>query len=110
MTRGDVVTVALPGDVGKPRPAIIVQSDVLTASQLRSVLVCPLTSFSSQPSLFRVPIEPTRSNGLLMASEAMVDKISPANRERIGDVIGAIDALTMRRLERSMAVVLGFAG
>jgi hypothetical protein len=27
MKRGDVVTVALQGDLGKPRPAVIVQSD-----------------------------------------------------------------------------------
>ena len=27
MRRGDVVTIALPGDFGKPRPALIVQSD-----------------------------------------------------------------------------------
>jgi mRNA-degrading endonuclease toxin of MazEF toxin-antitoxin module len=27
VTRGDIVTVALQGDHGKPRPALIVQSD-----------------------------------------------------------------------------------
>jgi len=29
MRRGDVVVVALPGDLGKPRPAVVVQVDVL---------------------------------------------------------------------------------
>ncbi len=110
MKRGDVVTVALSGDLGKPRPAIIVQTDAMTASQLKTVLVCPITSFSSTPSLFRVSIEPTSTNGLAVPSEIMVDKISPANRTRIGGVIGVIDELTMRRLELSMASALGFAG
>ena len=30
MSRGDVVIVAAPGDYGKPRPAVIVQSDALS--------------------------------------------------------------------------------
>jgi mRNA interferase MazF len=110
MKRGDVVTVALSGDLGKPRPAVVVQSDAMTASQLKTVLVCPITSFTSQPSLFRVPMEPTSANGLLLQSEIMVDKISPASRSRIRNVIGTVDELTMRRLERSMASALGFAG
>lgn len=110
MKRGDVVTVALSGDLGKPRPAVVVQTDAMTASQLKTVLVCPVTSFSSQPSIFRVPIDPTLTNGLLLQSEIMVDKISPASRSRVRNVIGAVDELTMRRLERSMALALGFSG
>ena len=110
MKRGDVVTVALSGDLGKPRPAVVVQTDAMTASQLKTLLVCPITSFTSQPSMFRVPIEPTSMNGLLLQSEIMVDKISPASRSRVRNVIGTVDELTMRRLERSMALTLGFAG
>jgi mRNA interferase MazF len=110
MKRGDVVTVALSGDLGEPRPAVVVQTDAMTASQLKSVLVCPITSFASEPSMFRVPIEPTSTNGLLLQSEIMVDKISPASRSRARNVIGTVDELTMRRLERSMALTLGFAG
>lgn len=110
MKRGDVVTVALSGDLGKPRPAIIVQSDALTAAGVKSVLVCPITSFVSQPGLFRVPLVPTASNGLKTESEVMADKISPASRSKIAGVIGTIDDWTMRRIERAMALALGFAG
>ncbi|RKE83961.1 type II toxin-antitoxin system PemK/MazF family toxin [Rhizobium sp. AG855] len=110
MKRGDVVTVILSSDLGKPRPAVVVQTDSMTESQLRTLLVCPITSFSSGPSIFRVPVEPTSTNGLKLQSEVMVDKISPASRQRIGDVIGTFDDVTMRRVERSMALALGFAG
>lgn len=41
MQRGDIVTVSLPRDYGKPRPALVVQSDLL--QELDSVLVCPIT-------------------------------------------------------------------
>jgi mRNA interferase MazF len=105
MKRGDVVTVILSSELGKPRPAVVVQTD-----SLKTVLVCPITSFSSGPSIFRVPVEPTSTNGLKLQSEVMVDKISPANRQRIGEVVGTFDDVTMRRLERSMALALGFAG
>ena len=54
MRRGDVVLVVLPGDYGKPRPAITVQSDLLNTEDPASYLVCPLTTtlppISSAPS------------------------------------------------------------
>lgn len=31
VSRGDLVTVALQGDLGKPRPALVIQSDVFQA-------------------------------------------------------------------------------
>src|SRR5436305_823443 len=43
MRRGDVVTVAATGDYGKPRPAVIVQTDALPAGHA-SVVVCQMTS------------------------------------------------------------------
>ena len=110
MKRGDVVTVVLPSALGKPRPAVIVQTDSMTESQLKTVFVCPITSFSSGPSIFRAPVEPNPTNGLKLQSEVMVDKISPASRQRVGEVIGTFDDVTMRRVERSMALALGFAG
>jgi mRNA interferase MazF len=39
--RGDLVTVALPGDLGKPRPALIIQSDLFDAHP--SVAILPVT-------------------------------------------------------------------
>ena len=43
MRRGDVVTVATSGDYGKPRPAVIVQTDAFPESHA-SIVVCPMTS------------------------------------------------------------------
>jgi mRNA interferase MazF len=39
--RGDLVTVSLPGDYGKPRTALVIQSDLL--NELDSVVFCPVT-------------------------------------------------------------------
>ena len=107
MKRGDVVTVSLPGDYGKPRPAVIVQIDVL--NDLRTIMLCPITSFSSSPNFFRVAVEPTPENGLKLPSEIMVEKLNSANRSKIGSVIGRLNDVDMRRLSRSLIVTLGLA-
>ena len=106
MKRGDVVVVALPGDLGKPRPAVIVQADVLN-DNLRTIMLCPVSSFSSDPSVFRVPVEPTPENGLRLPSEFMVEKLQAANRTRISEVIGRLDDLTLRKPARSLTIALG---
>ncbi|GGE23949.1 mRNA interferase PemK [Aureimonas endophytica] len=108
MKRGDVVTVSLPGDAGKPRPAVIVQTDVLTET-IRTVLLCPISSYSSDPSIFRVTLEPTLENGLRLPSEIMVDKLQAANRSKIGQIIGRLDDDNLRRLARSLTITLGLA-
>ena len=106
MKRGDVVVVALPGDLGKPRPAVIVQADVLN-DNLRTIMLCPVSSFSSDPSFFRAPVEATPENGLRLPSEIMVEKLQAANRTRIAEVIGRLDDLTLRKLARSLTIALG---
>ena len=108
MRRGDVVVVALPGDLGKPRPAVVVQVDVLNEN-LRTVLLCPITSFSSDPSFFRVAVEPTIENGLRLPSEIMVEKLQAANKSKLANVIGRMDDQTMRKLGRSLLITLGLA-
>jgi mRNA interferase MazF len=105
MRRGDVVVVALPGYLGKPRPAVIVHANVLN-DHLRTILLCPISSFSSDPSFFRVAVEPTLENGLQLPSEIMVEKLQAANRSRIGKVIGRLDDQTLRKLSRSLVIAL----
>ena len=107
MKRGDVV-VSLPGDLGKPRPAVIVQVDVLN-DNLRTVLLCPISSFSSSPSFFRVSVEPTKENGLRLPSEIMVEKLQAANKSKVGKIIGRFDEQTMQKLARSLMISLALA-
>jgi mRNA interferase MazF len=108
MRRGDVVTVAAAGDYGKPRPAVIVQSDAFPEEHA-SVVVCPMTSTVVDADDFRLTIEPTQETGLRTRSQVMADKPVTVRRERIGAVIGRLAAEDMRRLSRSLAFVLGLA-
>jgi mRNA interferase MazF len=104
------VLVALPGDYGKPRPAIVLQDDALTNnSAVQSVMVCPLTSYPTDTRSLRVVIEPDDRNGLSRRSEAMVEKITSVKAGRIRDTNGALDRDTMRAVERALLIALGFA-
>lgn len=108
MRRGDVVVVAAAGDYGKPRPAVVVQSDAFPESHA-SVVVCQLTSDLADAPDFRITLEPNDDNGLRTRSQVMADKPITVRRERIGGVIGRLEAGDMRRLNVALALVMGLA-
>jgi mRNA interferase MazF len=108
MKRGDVVTVAAPGDYGKPRPAVIVQTDAFPETHA-SVVVCQLTSELSDAPDFRVAVEPDAANGLRARSQIMADKPVTVRRARIGQTIGRLDSADLRRLNTALAFVMGLA-
>lgn len=107
MTRGDFVTIAIQGDYGKPRPAVIIQADQF--HEHATVTVLPVTSTLVAAPLFRIAIQPSDANGLQKASQVMVDKAITVKRSRVGQVFGRIDPDSMLEVERCLAVFLGIA-
>lgn len=108
MRRGDVVAVAAAGDYGKPRPAVIVQTDALPEKHA-SVVICQMTSELVDAPDFRVTIEPSAANGLRVRSQAMADKPVTIRRDRIGQAIGRLSAEDVGRLDIALAFVMGLA-
>ena len=105
MQRGQFVTVATPGDYGKPRPALVVQSDLF--AELPSVVICPLTTtLRSDADLFRLDVEPTPGNGLRQSSQIAIDKITVIHVGKIGGVIGQDDDALLLRVNRALALFL----
>ncbi len=107
MRRGDLVTIALKGDLGKPRPALIIQSDLFDAHP--SVTILPVTSELRDVPLFRVSVQPSKSNGLSKLSQIMVDKPQSVAREKIGEAFGRLDDETMMSVNRALAIFIGVA-
>jgi mRNA interferase MazF len=107
VTRGDLVTIALPGAYGKPRPALVIQSDLFDAHP--SVTVLPVTSELRDAPLFRIALVPNALNGLHKPSQVMVDKPQTVARTKIGKTIGRLDDEVMLGVNRALAVFLGFA-
>ena len=108
MQRGDVVIVAAAGDYGKPRPAVIVQTDAFPENHA-SVVVCQLTSELADAPDFRITIEPKPENGLRLESQVMADKPVTVRRERIGQKIGRLGNQDMARRGIALAFVFGLA-
>lgn len=105
MKRGDLVTVALSGDYGKPRPALIIQSD--SFAELESVTILRITSELRNAPTLRLTINPSQDNGLRSTSQIMIDKAATLPREKVGQIIGYLDQRTMKIVSRALAVFLG---
>lgn len=107
MKRGDIVVVAAPGDYGKPRPAVLIQTDALTELGSKSVILCLLSGSEFHSPLFRIPLEPNESNGLEKPSQIMVEKILTVPREKISQPIGCLSDEQLVQLNRTLAFVVG---
>jgi len=107
MIRGDLVTIAMQGDFGKPRPALIIQTDQF--KEHPSVTVLPITSMIVTAPLLRVTLQPNIENNLKKTSQVMIDKTMTVMREKIGPVFGHINTKTLLEIERRLAIFLGIA-
>lgn len=107
MRRGDLVTVAMPGDFGKPRPALVIQSDQFTDTATVSVLLLSGTLVNAP--LIRLDVEPSPENGLRKRSQVMVDKAMTVKRDKLGEPFGRLDDETLVAVNRALALFLGFA-
>ena len=108
MKRGEIWTAAAgSGYLGKPRPAIILQDDRFDTD---SVTLCAFTTNVIESQVARPLVEPTRENGLRIASRVMVDKVMTVPRAKLGHRIGVLGDQDMTRLNSAIAVFLGLAG
>ncbi len=108
MKRGDVVIVAATGDYGKPRPAVVVQTNAFPEAH-PSVVICQMTSDVVDAPDFRVTIQPNEENGLRTLSQVMADKPVTVRRERIGQLVGRLADADIGRLNIALAFVMGLA-
>ena len=106
MKRGDVVTISGDGGyAGKPRPAVVVQSDLFNPTHT-SVTVVPVTSTLVDAELFRIDLTPSKMNALRIKSQAMVDKIVSVRRDRVGSVVGALTPAELDRIDDAIRLWL----
>ncbi len=107
MKRGELVSIAVQGDFGKPRPALVIQSDNFDSHATATVLL--LSSSLVDAPLFRITVQPSPGNGLQKPSQIMVDKAMTVKREKVGAAFGCLDLVSMLEVERCLAVFLGIA-
>ena len=106
LSRGDLVTIAVQGKYGKPRPAVVVQANVFLG--LKSIMVLPLTSDArAEANLFRVTVYPDPENGLRIVSHVMVDKAMPIPADKLGECFGQLSRSVMRDIDRCIVTFFG---
>ncbi|MCL2788035.1 MAG: type II toxin-antitoxin system PemK/MazF family toxin [Micrococcales bacterium] len=104
MRRGEVWTLRGLRFADKPRPGVIVQSDLLDGFD--SIVVALFTTVERHEARTRVAVEPNRGNGLKARSLVMTEKLVTARRSDLGVRVGALTAEQMRAISRSLAEVL----
>ena len=107
MKRGDIVTASAPGDYGKPRPAVVVQSDAPIAAD--SVLIALFTSAITASPHYPPTIEQSTTSGLKAVSQVMVDKIVAYKRVKCGPAIGRLSGPGVLVLNNMLSVMIGLA-
>lgn len=105
LKRGDLIPVVLAGAYGKPRPALVIQSDLFAKHP--SVTVLPVTTELRPIETFRIAVEPTEANGLRAPSQIMVDKTHTIPRDKAGEAFGELDGRTLAAVNRALAIFLG---
>ena len=109
MKRAEIWTVAGgPDYTGKPRPAVIVQDDAFEGTA--SITLCPFTTHVLDAPLIRLPVEPTKQNGLDVGSHLMIDKITTVAKSKLQKRVGKLAEEDMIRVNRAILVFLGLAG
>jgi mRNA interferase MazF len=101
-TRGDIVVVATRGTYsGKPRPTLVVQSDLFNETHA-SVTVCPITSDCIDAPLFRVSVPPGARTGLRASSQVMVDKVVSVPRSSIAKRLGRCEGAELDLVDEAL--------
>ena len=103
--RGDVVICAAPGDYGKPRPAVVVQSGLFNGTH-SSVAVCLITTHLQDAPLFRIPVPAGRMTGLKLESQVMVDKVIAIPRNKTTGRAGALAAGPLKEIDNALRLWL----
>lgn len=108
MKRGEVWSAATGSGFGsKPRPVVVVQSDVFGRTPNTIVALCE-TAYGD-PDDVRPRIHPDGDNGLEHVSDVAVDLLVTVPERKFGRPIGRLSPRDMQRVETALGVMLGFA-
>ncbi len=107
--RGEIYLVAFDPTVGheirKTRPAVVLQNDI--SNQFSPItIVAAVSSQFGDPPHPREVVLPAKS-GLAKPSAVILNQIRSVDRKRLIRHLGAVDASTMRKVDRALRISLG---
>jgi mRNA interferase MazF len=109
--QGDVVWARLGepigGEAGFDRPVIVIQSNSLNESRLRTVICVPLTRTMKWASLEGCVQLSGKATGLAFESVAQGHLTTTLDRSQLGERIGRISEFNVQKLFAALDAVLG---
>jgi mRNA-degrading endonuclease toxin of MazEF toxin-antitoxin module len=103
--QGSIVLVAGGAYSSKPRPVVVIQNHDIKTGE--SVIVIPFTSMDNAEISTRIPVIPSKKNGLDRNCFLEVDKISAINSSYIGDYVGTLEHSTLKDVQAMIFRLLG---
>lgn len=107
--RGEVWTVAGGGGnlTSKPRPALILTSDVFAGLDYVTIL---LVTTDLTEAFTRIPIPASKQTGLVDPSMIQADKIATVHRRNLQQRCGYVSPTTLAKVREVVSAYLGFGG
>lgn len=110
MLRGEVRLTRLEptvgAEIGKTRPAVIVNRDSIGILQLN--IIVPITRWQERYAAreWMVRLEPSAENGLSKLSAADTFQVSSVSQERLIRKLGTFSDIAMQEITEALAIVL----
>jgi mRNA interferase MazF len=105
INRGEIWSVLWTGLAGKPRPALVIQSEKYLLSQT-DILALITTADGVQGEL-RLPIMADENNGLMSDGFICLDKLMAIPIDNLGERFGKVADETMREVDARLIKILG---
>lgn len=107
--RGELWTLAGGGGnlTSKPRPALIITSDVFTDFDFVTVL---LVTTDRTEAFTRIPLPASKQTGLIEPSMIQVDKIVTVHRRNLRQRCGYVAPTVLAKVREVATAYLGFGG
>jgi mRNA interferase MazF len=109
--RGDIYLVSFDPTVGheiqKTRPALVIQNDISNEHSPITIVAAISSQFGNPPRPREAPIPAGSRTGLAQPSAAILNQIRSIDRTRLRKRLGAVDAMTMRRVDEAIKISLG---
>lgn len=94
------------------RPALVLQSDLLTSQGVRTVVVAAMSTGSHGPEtlgddVIHINVEPSRLNGLVHSGVVKCEQVLTVAVDRLETYSGVLEPRLLQKVERALRVILG---
>jgi mRNA interferase MazF len=108
INRGEIWSVLWTGLAGKPRPALVVQSEKYRLTD--TDILALITSVDNGQAELRLPLKADVENGLMQDSFICLDKLMAIPLTNLGRRYGRVSNAVMREVDIRLLKILGIDG